>query len=181
MSGEVFGCVVVGSKDMEVVAIDLDVSANWKFSRSNELHSLIDVLILLSSKEWSLDDTRILLSWLEDRDGVIGQVERDDESSVHIFWNLRVESGGESKDLLVVVHILEEVDLWLLWNEIIHIAERINLISETVVRWNLNNDGISWLDWLNLTQWEVSVVSTKEVVLGEFVYSLDLEASPIGN
>lgn len=180
VSGEVFGGVVVRSKDVEVVAIDLDVSTDWELGWSDELHTLVDVLILLSGKERSLDDTRILLSWLEDRDGVISQVEGDDESSIHVFWHLSVESGSESQDLLIVVDVLEEINLGLLWNKIIHIAEGIDFVSETVVWWDLHNDGISGLHWLNVAHWEVSVVSSKEVVLGELVYSLDLEASTIG-
>jgi len=60
---------------MEVVTVDLDVSSDWEFSWGDELQGLVDVLILLSGKEWSLDDTRILLSWLKDRDSIIGQVE----------------------------------------------------------------------------------------------------------
>lgn len=180
VSGEIFGGVVIRSKDVEVVAIDLDVSTDWELGWSDELHTLVDVLILLSGKEWSLDDTRILLSWLEDRDGVISQVEGDDESSIHVFWHLSVESGSESQDLLIVVDVLEEINLGLLWNKIIHIAEGIDFVSETVVWWDLHNDGISGLHWLNVAHWEVSVVSGKEVVLGELVYSLDLEASTIG-
>lgn len=180
MSGEVFGGVVVRSKDVEVVAIDLDISSDWELGWSDELHTLVDVLILLSGKERSLDDTRILLSWLEDRDGVISQVEGDDESSIHVFWHLSVESGSESQDLLIVVDVLEEINLGLLWNKIIHIAKGIDFVSETVVWWDLHNDGISGLHWLNVAHWEVSVVSSKEVVLGELVYSLDLEASTIG-
>ena len=56
---------------MEIVAIDLDVSSDWELSWGNELHELVDVLVLLSGKEWSFDDTRILLSWLKNRDGVV--------------------------------------------------------------------------------------------------------------
>ena len=134
---------------MEVVAIDLDVSTDWQLCWSDELHALVDVLILLSSKEWSFDDTRILLSWLEDRDSVISQVEGDDEPSVHIFWHLGVESSGKSQNLLIVVNVLEEINLWLLWNEIIHIAKRINFVSETVVWWDLYDNGISGLNWLD--------------------------------
>jgi hypothetical protein len=49
------------------------------------------------------------------------------------------------------------------------------------VWWNLDNDGISWLNWHNVTQCEVLSVSLEEVVLGEFVDSLNLEASAISN
>ena len=166
---------------MEVVAIDLDVSSDWELSWGNELHELVDVLVLLSGKEWSFDDTRILLSWLKDRDGVVSQVERNDEPSVNIFWDFGVESGGESQNLLIVIDVLEEINLWLLWDEIIDITEGVNFVSETVVWWNLDNDGISWLNWHDVTQCEVLSVSLEEVVLGEFVDSLNLEASAISN
>jgi hypothetical protein len=166
---------------MEIVAIDLDVSSDWELSWGNELHELVDVLVLLSGKEWSFDDTRILLSWLKDRDGVVSQVERNDEPSVNIFWDFGVESGGESQNLLIVIDVLEEINLWLLWDEIIDITEGVNFVSETVVWWNLDNDGISWLNWHDVTQCEVLSVSLEEVVLGEFVDTLNLEASAISN
>lgn len=166
---------------MEIVAIDLDVSSDWELSWGNELHELVDVLVLLSGKEWSFDDTRILLSWLKDRDGVVSQVERNDEPSVNIFWDFGVESGGESQNLLIVINVLEEINLWLLWDEIIDITEGVNFVSETVVWWNLDNDGISWLNWHDVTQCEVLSVSLEEVVLGEFVDTLNLEASAISN
>ena len=166
---------------MEIVAIDLDVSSDWELSWGNELHELVDVLVLLSGKEWSFDDTRILLSWLKDRDGVVSQVERNDEPSVNIFWDFGVESSGESQNLLIVINVLEEINLWLLWDEIIDITEGVNFVSETVVWWNLDNDGISWLNWHDVTQCEVLSVSLEEVVLGEFVDTLDLEASAISN
>lgn len=166
---------------MEVVAIDLDVSANWEFSWSNELHALVDVLILLSGKEWSFDDTRILLSWLKNRDGVVSQVEGNDEPSVNILWDFGVESGSESQNLLIVIDVLEEINLWLLWDKIIDITEGVDFVSETVVWWNLDNDGISWLNWHDVTHWEVLSISLKEVILGEFVDTLDLETSSISN
>ena len=166
---------------MEVVAIDLDVSANWKLSWSDELHALVDVLILLSGKEWSFDDTRILLSWLKDRDGVVSQIEGDNEPSVNILWDFGVESSSESQDLLIVINVLEEINLWLLWDKVIDVAEGIDFVSETVVWWHLNDDSVSWFNWLNVAHWEVLSVSLKEVVLGEFINTLDLEASSVGN
>ena len=166
---------------MEIVAIDLDVSSDWELSWGNELHELVDVLVLLSGKEWSFDDTRILLSWLKDRDGVVSQVERNDEPSVNIFWDFGVESGGESQNLLIVIDVLEEINLWLLWDEIIDVTEGVNFVSETVVWWNLDNDGISWLNWHDVTQCEVLSISLEELVFGEFVDTFDLEASAISN
>ena len=122
MGGEIFGGVLIAVEDVEVVTIDLDVTADWDISWSNEFVVLVDVLILSSFEEWTLDDTGVLLSWLEDGDGVISQVEGDNESSVDVLWDLGVESGGISQYLLVVVYVLEEVDLWLLWNQVVHIT-----------------------------------------------------------
>ena len=107
---------------MEVVTIDLDVTADWEVSWGDEIVVLVDVLILSSLKEWTLDDTGVLLSWFEDGDGVVSQVEGDDESSVNVLWDFGVESGGISQYLLVVVYVLEEVDLGLLRDEVIHVT-----------------------------------------------------------
>jgi len=49
------------------------------------------------------------------------------------------------------------------------------------VRWNLNNDGISWSNWSDVAHWEVLVVSGEEVVLGVFVHSLDRETSAVSD
>ena len=166
---------------MEVVAVDLDVSTNWELGWSNELQALVDVLILLSGKEWTLDNTRILLSWLENGDGVIGQVEGDNEPSVNILWDFGVESCGESQDLLIIVHVFKEINLGLLWDKIIDVTEGINFVTETIVWWDLNNDGVSWLHWHDIAQWEMLLISSEEIILGVFVDSCNLEASTISN
>ena len=166
---------------MEVVAVDLDIATDWELSWGDELHALVDIFVLLSGKEWSLDDTRILLSWLKDRDGVIGKVERNDEPSVDILWHFSVESGGESQDLFIVVHVFKEINLWLLGDEIVDVSESIDFISKAVVWWNLNDNSISWLNWHNVTHWEVLSVSLQEVVLCEFVHTADSEASTVSN
>lgn len=166
---------------MEVVSIDLDITSDRQISWRDELHSLIDVLILSSLQEWSLNDTRILLSWLKDRDGVISEVEGDNEPPVNVLGNLGVEPGGESQDLLVVVHVLEEVDLWLLRDKVIDVAQRVYLVTETVVRWHLDDNCLSWLHWHDVADWEVPVISVQEVVLGELVDSLDSEDSAVGD
>jgi hypothetical protein len=166
---------------MEVVTIDLDISSDWKISWGDELHLLVDILILLSGKEWSLDNTRILLSWLENRDGVVSQVERDDEPSVNILWHLGVESSCESQNLFIVINIFEEINLWLLGDEVIDVSERVNLITEAVMWWNLNDDSVSWSHWHDVAHWEMFAVSLEEVVLGECVHSFDLEASSVSD
>ena len=159
MSSEIFGSVLIGIENMEVVTINLDVTTDWKVSWSNEVVVLVDVLILSSLEEWTFDDTRVLLGRLEDGDGVIGKVERDNKSSVNVLWDFSVEPGSVSQYLLVVVHVLEEVDLGLLWNEVIHVTKGVNLVSETVVSWHLDNNCISWFWLLDVTQWHVSMES----------------------
>ena len=96
MGSKIFSGVLIRVEDVEVITIDLDVTADWDVSWGDEIVVLVDVLILSSLKEGTLDDTGVLLSWLEDRDGVVSQVEGDDESSVNVLWDLGVESGGIS-------------------------------------------------------------------------------------
>jgi hypothetical protein len=181
MGREVFRCVFIRSQHVEVVTIDLDISTNRQISWGDEFHALVYVLILLSREEWTLDDTRILLSWLEDRNGVISQVEGNDKSSVDIFWHFGVESSREPQDFLIVVHVFKEINLWLLRDKIVDVTERVYFVSETVVWWHLHDHGVSCLHWRNIAHWEVLVVSVQEVVLGELVDSLDDEDSAVGN
>lgn len=82
------------------------------------------------------------MSWLKDGDGIVSKIERNDKSSVDILWHFSIESGGISEDFLIVVHILEEVNLWLLWNEVVYISKRVYLVTKSIVRGNLHND--SW-------------------------------------
>ena len=179
MCGEVLGCVIVATKDVEVVGVDLDVTTDRKVSWGNEFHSIIDVLIFESLKEWTFDDTTVLLGWLEDGDCIVTEVVGDNESSVDVFWNSCVESSGVSQDLLVVVDVLEEVNLWLLGNKVVDIAEGVDFISETVVRWNLNTNLLPGLWLFNIIDWEVSSMLLKVVVLGEFIDSTNIESSSV--
>lgn len=181
MSGEVLGGVVIAAEDMEVVTVDLDVSTNSELSWSNEFLVLIDIFVLSSFKEGSFDDTRVLLSWLKDRNGIVSKIEGNDESPVHILWHFCIESGGISENFLVIVHIFEEVDFWLLWNQIIYVSERVDFVTESVVRWDLNDNSLSGLWLLNLSNWEVSVVLSEVVILCELVDTLDGEGSAVSN
>ena len=81
---------------MEVVAIDLDISAHWQVGWSDMLHGLVHVLVLSSLQEWTLDDTRVLLGWLKDGDGIICQVEWDDESS--LWPSQTFQKNGKDND-----------------------------------------------------------------------------------
>ena len=100
---------------MKVVSVNLDISTDCDVSGGDEVVVLVHVLVLSSFQEFTLHDAGVLLSWLEDLNGIVTQEETDDESSVDILWNAGVESGGEAEYFLIVVNVLEEVSLWLVW------------------------------------------------------------------
>ena len=181
VSGEVLGGVLVAVQDVEVIAVDLDVSADWHITRSDIVHHPVHVLILSSFQESSWLYTRVLLRWLIDRDRVVSKIERDDKSSINILWHLGVEPGGVSQDLFVVINILEEVNLRFLWHEIIDITERIDFTSESVVGWNLDYHSWSWQRLLNTAEREFLAVFKHEKVLSEFINASDFEYSSISN
>ena len=122
VSGQVLRGVLVAVQDVEVIAVDLDVSADWHVTGSDVVHHPVHVLILSSLQEGSWLYTRVLLRWLIDRDRVVSKVERDDESSINILGNLCVEASCVSQNLLVVVNVFEEINLWFLWYEVIHVT-----------------------------------------------------------
>ena len=181
MGGQVFCSVLIAVEDMEIVTIDLDITAYGHVCWGNEIHHLVDVLILSSLQEWAFDDTGVLLSGLEDRDCVISKIERDDESSVNILWHLCVESCCVSQDLFVIVYVFEEVNLWFLRKQIIYITQRIYLVAEAIVRRNLNDNSWSWL-WLHDTaDWEIASKFLGVIILSEFVNTSNFKYSSIGN
>ena len=73
-------------------------------------------------EELAFNDARVLLGGLVDSNGVISQVERNDEAAVNIFWHARIETSCESEDLFVIIDTLEEVALWLLWDELVDVS-----------------------------------------------------------
>jgi len=83
---------------MERVSVDLHVTANSEVGRRDEIHVLVDVLVLSLVEELALDDARVLLSGLVDAEGIIGQVEGDDESPVKILRHASVEPRGKAED-----------------------------------------------------------------------------------
>ena len=179
VSSEIFTRVLIAAENAEVVTIDLDIVVDTKVARRNELHVVIDVLILLSMEEGSLDDTRVLLSGLEDRDSVISQIERDNESPVNILGHLSVELSSVSEDLLVVVDVLEEINLGLLWHEVIDITESVYLVTETVMGRDLHDDGGSGLRLLDVAEREMAMILLQIVVLRGLVGTADSENSTI--
>lgn len=108
---EVFLRVVIAGQNVEVVSVDLHVSAEGHVGGGEPLAILVEVLVLSSLEELSRDDTGVLLLGLVNGDRVISEVEGDDETTVNIFGDSCVETGSESQDVLVVVEVLEEVRL----------------------------------------------------------------------
>ena len=179
MGSQVFGCVVVAAQQVEVVAVDLDVAADWQFRGRDEVVVSVDVLVLSALQERPLDDARVFLRRLEDRNGVVGQVERDDEAPVHVLGHLRVEARRVPQDLFVVVHVLEEVDFGLLRNQVVHVAERVDLVAESVVWRHLDLDVVAWPWLLDVAEREVAAVLVLVVGLCELVDALDLEHASV--
>ena len=63
---QIFARVLITTKEVEVVSIDLDVPVHSHVTRSYELHVIVDILVLPSLQKWTFKDTRVLLSRLED-------------------------------------------------------------------------------------------------------------------
>lgn len=166
---------------MEVVPVDSNVATNWHFAWSNESIVFVYIFVLSSLQKWSLDDTRILLGWLEDWNGVISQVEWNDKSPIDVLWYFCIESSCVSQDFFVIIDVFEEVNLWLLGYEIINITKGIDFISKSVMWWYLNDYSISWLWSLDLWDWEVTMISAQKIVLGEFINTSNAKGSSIGN
>ena len=172
--------VVVTAEDVEGVSVDLNITADRHVGWHDELVVVVNVLVLLAVEELAWNDSRVLLSGLVDRDAVVAQVERDNEAAVDILWDGSVEPGSVSEHVLVVVHGLEEVDLWLLWHQSVHLAESVDLVSESIVRWLLNWDWLRWEHVLDVAQWEVVTVPGEVEVASELIDTLDDVGSAVG-
>jgi len=119
------------------------------------------------------------LSWLEDGDGIISQIERNDKSTVNVLWDFSVESSSISENLFVIINIFKEVYLRFFSDKLIDVTERIDFVTKTVVWWNLNYNRVSGFWLLDVTEWEMSLVSAQIVILSEFVDPVDIENSSI--
>jgi len=139
---------------VEVVSVDLDIASKNKVCWGDELLILVDILVLTTFKEFTLDNTRILLSWFIDWDRVVREEERYNEAAVNIFWDTGIEFSSEAEDFALVVYCFEEVFFGLLWNESVNVSERVNLISESIMGRNLSFSRVSWFRVLNLTEIE---------------------------
>lgn len=165
---------------MEAVAVDLDVATERHVGRRDEGAVLVHVFVLGALEELALHDARVLLGWLEDRDGVVGEVKRNHEAAVHVLGHARVEARSEPQDLLVVVHVLEEVSLGLVRHQLVHVAEGVHLVSKPVVGRDLDGLGLSGLGLLDASDFEVLSLLSLVESLSEFVDSLDSEDSSEG-
>ena len=120
-------------------------------------------------EEFAFDDAGVLLGGLVDSDGVISQVERNDEAAVEVLGHFCVELGSEAQDSLIVVHGLEEVFLWSLRDELVHLTQTVLLVTEAIVG-RLNR--LHWLgrgSELNVTEREIIAILGSVVVLSELI------------
>ena len=120
-------------------------------------------------EEFAFDDAGVLLGGLVDSDGVISQVERNDEAAVEVLGHFCVELGSEAQDSLIVVHGLEEVFLWPLRDELVHLTQTVLLVTEAIVG-RLNR--LHWLgrgSELNVTEREIIAILGSVVVLSELI------------
>ena len=175
MAVQVFLSVVIARQHVEVVAVDLHVSTKGHVSGGQPLTSFVEVFVLPLLKELAGDDTGVLLLGLVDGDGVVSQVERDDETTVDIFGNARVETGSESQDVLIVVEVLEEIGLRSVGHKLVDVTEGVLLSShQAVVRGHLWGLGLSWAGRVLFTQFKMTLVLLVVVLLSVLVHSINL-------
>ena len=131
-------------------------------------------------EEFAFDDAGVLLGGLVDSNGVISQVERNDEAAVEVLGHFCVELGSEAQDSLIVVHGLEEVFLWSLRDELVHLTQTVLLVTKAIVR-RLNR--LHWLgrgSELNATEREIIAIRGSVEVLSELIdasYHIDAAVS----
>lgn len=175
--GEVVGCVFITAHEVVAVTVDLNVTTDGHVAGGDKLVVVVNVLVLATAQEGALDDARVLDCRLVDGDGVVCQVERDDEAAVHIFGHASVEAGGVAQDLFVVVNCLEEVGLRLLGHEAVDVAESISLISEAIVGRNLFLNGRSSLGHGDVAEFEELAVLGSVESASPFVASSQVESA----
>lgn len=177
---KVLGGVFVGGENVERVTINLHVTSDSHVSWRNEGIALVNVLVLALVQELALDNATVLLSGLVDANVIVGQVEGDDKPTVNIFRDARVELGGETENLLVVVHCLEEVNLWFLRDQLVHLAKSVPLVTKAIVGWGHRLHGLRWLGELHLTEWEVVAVPLPVELLSEGIDAIDHVDASVG-
>lgn len=172
---EVLLCELVAGQNVERVPIDLHVAAQAQVSWRDECAAFIYVLVLAALKELALYDARVLLSGLVNGHRVVREEEGYNEPAFDVFWDPRVEAGCESQNLAFVVNCLEEVFLRLFWQQLEDVAQRVDFITEAVVRRNLLLRGFWWLGVLNLANVELFAELLSVEVSSEGVHTLDVE------
>jgi len=158
--------------------IDLDVAADGHIRWSDKRIVFVNVLVLVAAQQGTWDDSRVLNVGLINRNAVIAQVERDNETTVNVLGYTSVEACGVPEDFLVVVNTLEEVTLGLLGNQVIDVAEGVNFLTEAIVRRDLANNWLSGLWHLDATNRENAAVLLLVEILGVRVDSVDVEGTP---
>jgi len=168
---EPLASVLIARVNVEVVPVDLDVAADRHVTGRYKLVVVVHVLVLAALQELALDDSRVLLGRLEDRDRVVCEEERYDEFAVDVLRHTRVETRDVTQHGLVIVHILKEIPLWLLWQQSINETQRIYLVSKTIVRRDLSDCRASGSRVLDLTNLKVTAELCLIEVSCEVIYS----------
>lgn len=112
------------------------------------------------------------------KDSFVVQEEGYNEFSVNIFWFSSVESSLELQAVLVV-HPFEVVLLGWLGDKSIDVAERVFLITETIVRRNLTVSFIGVGLLVNRSDWEIYSIFLEIEIMGELITTSDEELSSI--
>ena len=159
------------------MSIDLHITTDSHVCRSEELHVVVNILVLSAFKEFAFNNAGVLLGRFKDRYGIVGQVERQDEASIQILRDASVESGCESEHLLVVVYILEEVTLGLIRQEFVDVSEGVNFVSKSVVGRDKERLWLTRLGVFNTTNVEELVVLFFIELACEFIHSCYSEHS----
>lgn len=192
MSLQPLAGVLITRLDVKVVAVDLDVAADGHVGGCDELVVVVHVLVLAALQELALDDSRVLLGRLKDRDRVVREEERYDELTVDVLRHTRVETCDVTQHGLVIVHVLKEIPLWLLWQQSINETQRIYLVSKTIVGRDLSDSRASGSRVFDLTNLKVTaelclikvscevINSSYLVVATECIYCLIWENLIIG-
>lgn len=71
MVAQVVHSVIVAAENVVREPVDLDVTADGQLSGRNEFVALVNVLVLVTAEEGSLDDAGVLDCGLKDRDAIV--------------------------------------------------------------------------------------------------------------
>jgi hypothetical protein len=173
-------CVVIAREDVEVVSIDLNITAERQVGRGDELVVLVNILVFAALQELSFENTRVLLGGLINRDRIVGEEERYDKPAVDIFRDASIKLSSVSQYLSLVVDSLEEVLLGFLGDQSVDVSEGVDLISEAVVRGDLTLDGLGGSRVVDLTDVEDLALLLLVEGVGERIHALDVEVATVG-